>query len=56
MAWIMANLPTILVAFLLTAIVVLVILYLISSKKKGKSTCSRGCSGCPMKDSCHTKE
>lgn len=25
----------------------------IINKKKGKSSCSCGCSGCAMKDSCH---
>lgn len=56
MAWISANLPTILVSLLLATILVLAIFYLLSAKKKGKPTCGCGCNGCPLKGSCHTKE
>ena len=56
MAWIVANLPTIAVSILLVAILVLLAVYLISSKKKGKYTCSCGRNGCQLKGSCHTKE
>lgn len=28
----------------------------IYNRKKGKSSCSCGCSGCAMKDSCHNKK
>ena len=56
MAWISANLATILTSIVLAAILILVIVYLVSSKKKGKSTCSCGCGGCPMSESCHGKK
>jgi len=55
MAWITANLATLITAAILATVLILVIVYLIRAKKKGKSTCSCGCGGCPMKDSCHKK-
>lgn len=34
------------------AVVVLIILYLIKSKKNGKSSCGGNCMSCPMGGSC----
>lgn len=51
-------LPTIIVASLLGAVVVLIIVCQIMNKKKGKGTCSCGgcCSGCAMSGTCHPKK
>ena len=52
-SWLSANLATVLIGVVLAAILTAVAVYLIRTKKQGKSTCSCGCGGCPMKDSCH---
>ena len=54
LAFLKANLATVLVGLALVLLLSAVILYLIRAKKKGKSSCSCGCGGCPMKDSCHS--
>lgn len=46
MNWITANVGTIVVGFILLAIVGLVIFYLVRQKQKGISQCG-GCNGCP---------
>lgn len=51
--WLSANLATILIALIVAAILTAVAVHLVRTKKQGKSTCSCGCSGCPMSDSCH---
>ncbi|MBE6824176.1 MAG: FeoB-associated Cys-rich membrane protein [Ruminococcaceae bacterium] len=48
------NLATILVLLVVIAVVSLVVIKMIRDKKKGKKSCSYGCGGCPMKDSCHS--
>lgn len=48
------NLSTIIVLLVLCVVVGLVVFKMIKDKKAGKKGCSCGCSGCPMKDSCHT--
>lgn len=53
--WLQQNLATIIVALIILAIVAAIIIVRIRDKKAGKSSCSCGCSGCAMKDSCHTK-
>ena len=49
--WLGANIWTIIICAVLIAIVTLVIVYMISEKKKGKSSCGCNCSSCAMK--CH---
>ena len=49
----MENIATIAVLLVVVAIVGLVVFKLVRDKKRGKTTCSCGCGGCPMKDSCH---
>lgn len=51
-----ANLGTIIVITLLAVIVGAVIYRIIKNKKKGKSSCSCGCSGCPHSKACHTED
>lgn len=47
-------LPTIIVAALVAAALVAIAVNGIRNKKKGKTSCSCGCGGCAMKDSCHS--
>jgi len=56
LAWLEANLATILVGLAVVAILTAVTLHLVRQKKQGKSSCSCGCSGCPMSGSCHGGE
>lgn len=53
LAWITANLGTILVCALLVFIVAFIIAVLVRDKKNGKSTCGGNCGHCPMGGSCH---
>ena len=46
------NAGTILVLVILAAAVSGIIALMIRSKKKGKSCCSSGCSGCPFSGKC----
>ncbi len=52
-SWLSQNLATIIVLLVVILIVALVIIKMIKDKKAGKKSCSCGCGGCPMKDSCH---
>ena len=49
------NLPTILVAAVIAVIVLMIVIRDILNRKKGKGSCSCGCSGCSMSDMCHGK-
>lgn len=51
--FLIANLGTIIISAILIAVVFLIIRYLYKNKKKGKSLCAGGCSGCPMAGKCH---
>lgn len=55
-AWIVSNLATILICGALTVLVAAVVLHLVRSKKKGKSSCGCGCANCAMHGACHPKE
>jgi predicted permease len=50
--YIAANLATILVGAVVLAIVAAVVVKLIRDKKRNKSSCGCGCSGCPNAQSC----
>lgn len=54
--WIINNIGSIIVLLAVVAIVTLVIAKMIRDKRRGKSSCSCGCGGCAMKDTCHAKE
>ena len=53
--WLSQNLPTILVALVVLAVCTLIVVKMIQDKKKGKSSCGCGCSGCAMKELCHSQ-
>ncbi len=53
--WIIANLATIIICAILVVVVSLVVIKMIRDKKQGKGSCSCGCSGCAMSDTCHGK-
>ena len=54
LGWIVANLATIIVFSIVILIVSLIIVRLVKNKKSGKPSCSCGCGGCPMRESCHS--
>ena len=53
LSWLSANWGTIVVCALLLAMVSGLIYKLIRDKKRGKSSCCGGCSGCAMQGTCH---
>ena len=55
MSWIAENLATIIICVVLAAVVSLIVAKMIRDKKKGKTSCGCGCSGCAMSGSCHQK-
>lgn len=54
MSFIIENLASIIVLLIVAAIVTLVIIKMVRDKKRGKHSCSCGCSGCPNSQSCHS--
>ena len=56
LAFLAENLSTIIISVILVAVVTLVLFFMINEKKKGKSSCGGGCSGCPMSGNCHRKK
>lgn len=48
-------LPTIIISAIIGITVIAIIINEIIKKKNGKISCSCGCSGCALKDSCHKK-
>ncbi len=48
------NLATIIVLLIVASVVGLVVFKMIKDKKAGKQSCSCGCGGCPMRESCHS--
>lgn len=52
-AWFSANIGTILIAFALAAVVLLILLQIRRNQKNGKSSCGGNCGHCPMGGSCH---
>lgn len=55
MTWLAANFGTILVGLIILAVVAAVVRGMVNDRKKGKSSCSCGCAGCPHSGSCHPK-
>ena len=51
--WISNNWGSILVVAVIICILALIIVKMISDKKKGKSTCGHGCANCAMYGKCH---
>lgn len=56
LAWLSANLSTIIISLVLVAVVALIVIGLVKDKKKGKSTCGNNCAHCAMAGSCHGKK
>ncbi len=50
------NLGTIAVLIIVLAMVAALVYKLIKDKRAGKSSCSCGCSDCPMSGKCHESE
>jgi hypothetical protein len=48
-----ANIGTILIIAALVCIVGLIIARMIINRRRGRSSCGCGCSGCAMRDLCH---
>ncbi len=55
LAWITANLSTIIISLLLIVVCTAIIIKIRRDKKKGKSSCGCGCSGCAMSGMCHSQ-
>lgn len=53
--WLSANIGTILVAAVIFSVIAFVAVKLIRDRIKGKTSCSCGCSNCPMKNKCGHK-
>ncbi len=54
--WLQNNIGTVIVCAIVAIMFVSIAVKLIRDKKQGKAGCSCGCSGCAMKDSCHSKK
>ena len=52
LAWLSANLSTVIISAVLLAIVIAISVYLINRKKSGKSACGCGCENCALRDGC----
>ena len=46
--------PTFFVATIVVGVFAAIVVRLMINKKNGKGSCSCGCGGCAMKDSCHS--
>ena len=53
LAWLQANIATIIICAILLLIVTKIVVGLIKDRKAGKSSCGCGCSDCPMSGECH---
>ena len=51
--WITANLATILITAFLLALCIGIVIKSRRDRKKGKTSCGCGCSGCSMNGMCH---
>lgn len=51
--WLWSNLGTILIGAAVLLVAVLIVRYLVKSKKQGKSSCGGNCAGCTMCGVCH---
>ena len=56
MEFITQNMGTIAVLVILAIVIGLIINKMRKDKREGKSGCGCGCSGCAMKDSCHSQK
>lgn len=56
LAWLKANIATIIICAALIGIVAAIIAGMVRNGKKGKSSCGCGCKDCPFGGSCHTEK
>ncbi len=56
LAWLSANISTIIISLVLLLIVAAIIYKLVKDKKKGKHSCGCDCAHCAMAGSCHSKK
>ncbi len=56
LTWITENMATIIISAVLLATLAAVIVGMVRSKKKGKSSCGCGCANCAMSGECHSKK
>ena len=56
LTWLPENLAAIIICAALLAGVTAIIVSMVRSRKKGKSSCGCGCTGCPMDGACHSKK
>ena len=53
LTWLMENMATIIISAVLVLVVAAILVSMVRSKRKGKSSCGCGCAGCAMNGSCH---
>lgn len=53
LAWLSENFATIMICAVLIAVVAAILVSMVKSRKKGKSSCGCGCADCPMGGTCH---
>ena len=53
LTWLMENMATLIISFILLFMVAGVVVSMVRGKRKGKSSCGCGCSGCAMNGACH---
>ena len=56
LAWLTANIGTVLITLLLIAVVAIIIVKLRGDKKKGVASCGGNCAHCAMSGTCHQKK
>lgn len=54
LTWLMENMATIIISAVLVLVVAAIIVSMVRSKRKGKSSCGCGCAGCAMNGACHS--
>ena len=52
-AWLSANIGTILIGLVVLAVVIAIVRSIRKDKRSGKSSCGGNCGHCPMGGSCH---
>ena len=55
LSWLSENKATIIISFVLLAIVSAIIISMVNKKKKGKNSCGCDCANCHMSCGCHGK-
>lgn len=54
--WFLNNIGTIITAVITLAVIGIVIAVMVRDKRKGRTSCGCGCSGCAMREECHSKK